>query len=110
MSDLLAPRNVVTFTITKAPRREAQRKTIQRLMQSQPHVQQGLKALQRQRRQKDNRTYTRAGRPWTDRARATRLTRVEKGASFTLRLTAQIIPDLRSVEEFLEAKEAKAAS
>ncbi|MDY7109924.1 MAG: hypothetical protein SYC29_14930 [Planctomycetota bacterium] len=106
MSDLLAPRNVVTFTITKLPRREAQRKTIQRLMQTQPEVRKGLKALQKQRRQKDNRTYIRAGLPWTDRARATRLTRVEEGASFTLRLTPQIIPDIRSVEAFLEAKAA----
>lgn len=106
MSDLLTPQNTVTFTITKLPRREAQRKTIQRLMQSQPDIQKGLKALQKQRRQKDNHTYVRAGRPWVDRARATRLTRVEQGASFTLRLTPQIIPDLRSVEEFLEAKAA----
>jgi hypothetical protein len=110
MSDILTPQNTVTFTITKVPRRDAQRKTIQRLMQSQPDIQKGLKALQKQRRQKDNRTYIRAGVPWTDRARATRLTRVEKGASFTLRLTPQIIPDIHSVEEFLEAKEAKAAS
>jgi hypothetical protein len=106
MSDILTPQNTVTFTITKLPRREAQRKTIQRLMQIQPEVQKGLKALQKQRQQKDNRTYVRAGRPWTDRARATRLTRVEKGATFTLRLTPQIIPDLRSVEQYLEAEAA----
>ena len=106
MSDLLAPQNTVTFTITKLPRREAQRKTIQRLMQTQPAVQKGLKALQQQRRQKDNHTYVRAGRPWVDRARATRLTRVEKGATFTLRLTPQIIPDIRSVEQYLESQPA----
>jgi len=106
MSDLLAPQNTVTFTITKLPRRQAQRKTIQRLMQTQPDVQKGLKALQKQRRQKDNRTYIRAGVPWTDRARATRLTRVEKDATFTLRLTPQIIPDIRSVEQYLEAQPA----
>jgi hypothetical protein len=110
MSDLLASPNVVTFTVTKLPRRDAQRKTIQRLMQCQPEIQKGLKALQKQRRQTDNRTSIRAGRPWTDRARATRLTRVEEGASFTLRLTPQIIPDIRSVEEFLEATAAEAAS
>ncbi len=106
MTDLLAPLNTVTFTISRLPRRDAQRKTIQRLMQRQPGIQKGLKALQKQRRQTDNNTYIRAGVSWTDRARATRLTRVELGESFTLRISPQIIPDLKSVEQFLEAKAA----
>jgi hypothetical protein len=101
MSDALKPSETVTFTITKVPRRPADRKTIQRLMRLQPEIQKGLKALQKQRRQKDNVTAIRAGVPWTHRARATKLTRVEKGESFTLRITPQIIPDLRSVEKFL---------
>ncbi len=106
MSDLIAPKNTVTFTITKMPRRDATRKTIQRLMQMQPQVRKGLKALQKQRRQKDNNTYIRAGVEWTDRARATRITRVEKGANFTLQITPQVIPDLASVEQYLDAKPA----
>jgi hypothetical protein len=106
MSDVLTPLNTVTFTITKAPRKLSHRKTLQRLMQLQPDVRKGLRALQKQRRQHDNNTYIRAGNPWTDRAKATRLTRVEPGATFTLKLTAQIIPDLKAVEPYLEAKSA----
>ena len=104
MADVLIPQNTVTFTVSKLPSRPADRKTIQRLMRLQPHIQKGMKALQKQRRQHDNRTYIRAGVSWTHRAKATNLTRVETGATFTLRLTPQIIPDLKSVERFLEAK------
>ena len=106
MADLLTPQNNVTFTVTRVPRRPAQRKTIQRLMSLQPSVQKSLRALQKQRRQKDNITYIRAGVRWTNRVKATRVTRVERGASFTLQLTPQIIPDVKSVARFLDAKKA----
>ncbi len=106
MSDLIAPLNTVTFTITKAPAREAQRKTIQRLMRMQKEIQRGLDRLARRRRQKDNITYIRAGVEWTNRKRTTKLTRVAVGETFTLTITPQIIPDLKSVERFLKAKAA----
>lgn len=98
----IATNTTVTFTITKEPRRLASTKTIQRLMQMQPAVQKGLKALQRRRRQHDNKTYIRAGVPWTNRKRATRLTRVVVGEQFTLLVTPQIIDDLQSVSRFLK--------
>ena len=103
MSDLITAGNDVTFTIAKPPRREAERKTIQRLMRKQGHIQKGLKALQKRRRQIDNRPYIRAGCIWVDRAKATRLTRVEPGETFTIRITPQIIPDIQSVQQYLEA-------
>ena len=102
MADL-TPGNDVTFTITAAPRREAERKTIQRLMRMQPHIQKGLRALAKKRRLEDNRTYIRAGNPWTDRAKTTKLTRVEPGQTFTLRITPQMIPDLESVSKYLSS-------
>lgn len=105
-TDLIAPQNTVTFTVTKAPARTAEQKTIRRLMRMQPHIQRGLDKLARRRRQQDNVTTVRAGRPWTNRARTTKLTRVAPGESFTLTITPQIIPDLKSVEKFLQAKKA----
>lgn len=104
MADVLTPQKTVTFTITRMPRREAERKTIQRLMQMQPDVKRILGKLNTKRRLHDNNPYIRAGVMWVDRAKATRPARVEPGASFTLRLTPQIIPDLRSVEKYLDAK------
>lgn len=101
MSDLLAPSSTVTFTVTKVPSAPARRKTLERLMQMQPHVKKGLKALQGKRRREDNRMTTRAGRPWIDRKKATKLVWLEPGATFTLKVTPQLIPDIRSIERFV---------
>lgn len=106
MSDVIAPLNTVTFTITRVPRAQARVKTLARLMRMQPEIRSGLKKLQGRRARIDNRTYQRAGKMWTDRAKATRLTRVEPGASFTLKLTPQIINDVRSIESYVEASAA----
>lgn len=106
MSDLIAPSKSVTFTITRVPVKVAQRKTIQRLMRMQPDIQRGLSKLARRRKLHDNHLYVRAGRPWVNRKRTTKLTRVATGESFTLRITPQIIPDLKSVEQFLDAASA----
>lgn len=103
MSDLIAPLNTITFTVTKVPQRTAHLKTISRLMNMQPEAQRSLRSLATRRRIHDNVVGTRAGRKWTNRARTTKVTRVETGETFTLTLTAQIIPDLKSVEKFLSA-------
>lgn len=105
-TDVIAPQKTVTFTIKAAPQREAERKTIRRLMRMQPHIQRGLDKLATQRRQKDNVAYIRAGVEWVNRVKTTKLTRVAAGETFTLTLTPQIIPDIRSVEKFLDAKAA----
>jgi hypothetical protein len=104
MSDVFAPNQQVTFTITSVPQRIAERKTIRRLMRMQPHIQRGLTKLAKKRRLHDNRTYVRAGKNWTDRVKTTKLTNVKVGETFTLHVTPHIIPDLRSVEKHLEAK------
>lgn len=105
-TDLIAPKSTVTFTIKTTPSREADRKTIRRLMRMQPHIQRGLDKLATRRRQHDNKTYIRAGVQWTNRATTTKITRVAAGESFTLTVTPHIIPDIRSVEKFLEMKAA----
>jgi hypothetical protein len=103
MADL-TPTNTVTCTINSVPANRAANKTIQRLMRMQPHIQKGLSMLARRRASKDNVPTTRAGRIWINRAKTTKLTRVDVGESFTLKLTAQIIPDLKSVEKYLDVK------
>ena len=107
MTDLLEPQKTVTFTITKRPDRVADRKTIQRLMRMQPEIQKGLRKLAARRKRYDNKRRIRAGLPWINRAKATKLTHVQAGETFTLQITPQIIPDIRAVESFLEAKPAK---
>jgi len=103
MSDVISPNQRVTFTVKTTPQREAERKTIQRLMRMQPEIQRGLQRLARQRRQKDNKPYIRAGKMWTNRVKTTKLTRVAPGETFTLHVTPQIVPDIKSVQQYLDA-------
>ena len=98
----IAPNTELTFTIVKEPTRPAARKTIERLMWMQPQAKKDLSMLQRRRKQKDIKYTIRAGRVWFDRPRATRTVRCTKGASFTLRVTPQIVNDVKSVEKYLD--------
>ena len=98
----LDPTGTYTFTITRMPQRSAQVKTVKRLMEMQPEIQKGLSGLARRRAQTDNDPRRRAGRIWVHRKRRTNLVKVDEGASFTLRMTPQILPDVRSVLEFLD--------
>ncbi|MCI0363383.1 MAG: hypothetical protein L0Y44_07805 [Phycisphaerales bacterium] len=107
MADVVAPSKKVTFTINRTPARPADRKTIQRLMRMQRPIQKGLRNLSKIRRRERNVTRQRAGGQWTTRVKMTKLTRVEKGETFTLTITPQIIADIKAVERFLEAKPAK---
>lgn len=107
MPDLIAPLETLTFTVTKRPRRPAQVKTLERLMKLQPEKTKSLRKLQRRRKLYDNIEGTRAGRKWINRVHATKVVKVEQGETFTLTLTPQVIPDLRSVEKFLKVEKAR---
>ena len=107
MPNLIAPLETLTFTVAKMPKRAAQVKTIERLMRLQPRKQRILRHLQRRRRRYDNVVSIRAGRRWIHRVRATKVAKVQLGETFTLTLTAQVIPDLRSVEKFLKVEKAR---
>ncbi len=104
MPDLIAPLQTLTFTVEKVPQRAAQVKTIERLMRLEPDRQRTLRRLQHRRKIYDNIVRIRAGRRWINRVRATKVARVQPGEAFTLTLTPQVIPDLRSVEKFLKVE------
>jgi len=55
-TEVLVPGRDVTFTVKKQPNRVADRKTIQRLMRMQPHVQRGLRKLALKRQREDTRS------------------------------------------------------
>jgi hypothetical protein len=97
----IVPNSEMTFTIATMPSRPAAKKTIERLMWMQGDKKRDLKMLQRRRKQKDIKHTIRAGRVWLDRPRATRTARCEIGASFTVRVTPQIVNDLKSVAQYL---------
>jgi hypothetical protein len=101
MADAIAPLRTVTFTVTKLPAGVGHVRTIERLMRMQPDLQKELRRRHMRRRQSDNRQTRRGGRIWIARAGAVKLVRCEAGRSFTLLITPQMIPDIRSVERFL---------
>ncbi len=106
MSDVIAPSKKVTFTLKKTPARPADLKTLRRLMRMQRHVQKGLKTLAKK-RYGENYVSPRAGRMWMTRMPASKIVRPEKGESFTLTITPQILADIKSVSRFMDAKAAK---
>lgn len=104
----IEPSTTMTFTIVKAPKAESARKTLTRLMQMQPGIKKGLATLKVRREREDNIYKKRGGRPWVSRVRAAKLVNVADGETFTLRVTPQILPDLRSVGKYLSAAPASA--
>ena len=103
MSDLTA-NATVTCTVTSMPKNESATKTIRRLMRMQPEIQKDLSMLARRRAKTDNIPTRRAGRVWVNRKRPTALTRVAVGESFTLFISPQVLPDIKSVEKYLDVK------
>ncbi len=101
MSDAIAPNQTVTFTITSMPRREASVKTLGRLMRMQTEVIRGLSRLAKRRDREVNVRRQRAGREWTSRVRATKIVSPAVGATFTLHVTPQLVPDIQSVRKYL---------
>ena len=97
-----APCKRVTFTLTSVPRKAAERKMLDRLMRMEPAIVRRMKQLQKKRRQVDNVTTACVGRTWISRARATRITQLEPGATVTILVTPQIEPDLKSVQKYLD--------
>ncbi len=102
----IEPGTTVTFVVTKTPPRSPQRKTLTRLMCQNVDRRRDLKKVQRRRRQKDNIATRRSGRVWVNRAKAVRTVHVLPGERFTITVTPQIVPDLRSVEKFLKVETA----
>ena len=102
----LTPSQTVVFTVKEVPAEPRRQQTILRLMRMNSGVQGALNRLKRERLRSGNRRTARAGRIWLAREECTRVVAVNKGAAFTLRLTPQILADVKSVEKYLDAKQA----
>lgn len=100
----LSHTGTVHFTVKAIPAEARRKQTILRLMRMNSGVQGALNRLKRERLRSGNRRTARAGRVWLAREECTRVVNVTKGASFTLRMTPQIMADVKSVEKYLDAK------
>lgn len=100
----LAPTSTVHFTVKAIPAEARRKQTILRLMRMNAGVQGALNRLKRERLRSGNRRTARAGRIWLAREECSRVVNLEKGATFTLRMTPQVLADVKSVEKYLDAK------
>jgi hypothetical protein len=91
----------VTISVLKVPVAPRHRKTIERLMRLQPAVQRTLTRVAK-RRGRENPRNQRGGRMWTARIPATRCVSASLGATFPLKITAKIIPDVQAVSRFIK--------
>ncbi|MBM4100894.1 MAG: hypothetical protein FJ256_01345 [Phycisphaerae bacterium] len=91
----------VTISVLKMPAAPRHRKTIERLMRLQPAVQRTLTRVAK-RRGRENPRNQRGGRMWTSRIPATRCVSASLGATFPLKVTAKIIPDIQAVSRFIK--------
>jgi len=105
MIDQFTPGQHIRVTITKPPRRLAQRKTLRRLMGNDPEIKRALTNAQEHRRRTLH-VRTRGGRPWAARERAARVARPEVGASWTMPFFPTLGDDLKSVSGFVSVEAA----
>ena len=103
MVDKLKAGQQIEVTIKEAPRREADRKTIARLMRFDPDIKRALTKAQNH-RMKTLVVRSRGRRPWAVRVKSARIARVETGASWKMTYFPHVAPEFRSVEKFLTVK------
>lgn len=103
MIDSIKPGQTITCTIKKAPVAHGARRTLQRLMRHDPSIRKGLRHAQ-QLRAKRMHSYIRGNRVYYSREKAARIARMAEGNSWAMTLTPDIVPDLRSVEQYIDIK------
>ncbi len=103
--DSIAPGQQIRCTVTKAPRAEGPRKTIERLMRLDPDNKKSLARAQHLRARRMNR-YIRGNRLWTSREKAARVVRADSGAAWNMALAPQIADDLKSVANYIKVENA----
>ena len=96
----LKPGKTVRVTINKTIRRDAARKTLERLFMRDKTVRGPIDARSRNFKEQPKR---RGGQIWTKRPNKVHPTLIP-GAAASVKVTAQSIKDLNSVAEFIEVK------
>lgn len=100
----LQPGKLVSVQIKSAPRSEAARKTLARLLRKDADVARRERA--RARKRPSWQTKRRGGRLWHHQMRSQPLATVSVGATYRLFASVDVIRDLQSVSRFVEVKPA----
>lgn len=90
-------------TLTSKPRSAGAESTIARLMRQDPAAKKGLRSGQKIRRQ-TMLVYNRGNRDWTSRKTCGKVVRVAPGQDWTMSFNFNLLPDMKSVEQYIEVK------
>jgi hypothetical protein len=101
MLENIKPGQKITCTLVKAPKAEASRKTILRLMRRDPDVVRGLRKSQNVRR-RTTVVYNRGNRDWVQRQTCGKIVRLTPGHSWSFFFDPAITGDLKSVGDYLK--------
>ena len=100
-----APGQTIRCTVTRSVHREADKKTIVRLMRLDPNVKRALKSAQEHRVQ-TLLIRSRGKRPWEVREKSSKVVRAVEGATWTMPYFPHIKPDFDAVAKYLSVKAA----
>ncbi|MFG0306121.1 MAG: hypothetical protein ACF8Q5_07890 [Phycisphaerales bacterium JB040] len=100
MIDSIKTGSQITCTITSEPRAASKRLTIARLMRRDPANARALRKGQEDRR-RSTPTKIRGGRTWYIRPKAGKVCIPRPGNSWTMKLTPDLVNDLKAVEPYL---------
>ncbi len=100
MLDSIKPGQDIRCTVKIDVNRDADEKTIARLMRQDPEHRRRLKSAQGF-RMKNLIVRSRGKRPWAVRQKASKVVRAAKGEQWTMRYIPQLANDLRAVERYL---------
>jgi len=101
MLDNVEPGQTIRCTVTRDVNREADAKTIARLMRQDPANKRRLKKAQ-ENRMRNLVVRSRGKRPWAVRQRASKAVRAAKGEAWEMLYIPQLAGDLRAVERYLD--------
>ncbi len=105
MIDTLKPGTTIRCTITKSPSNAGGRKTLERLMRLEPAIAKGLRRAHHK-RQQNLEVYNRGNRDWTKRVPCGKFVQPIKGQAWSMKFTAPLAADLKSIESFIKVEKA----
>ncbi len=105
MLDTLKAGQSIRCTITRTITIERHAATVARLMRFDAGIKRKLKKAQ-EFRMKTLDVRPRGGRPWENREKSARYTVPSSGASWTMKFFPQVMPDFKSVEQYLKIEAA----
>ena len=101
MLENVEPGQTIRCTVTRDVNREADAKTIARLMRQDPAIKRRLRKSQ-EHRMRTLVVRSRGKRPWAVRRKASKAVRAAKGEMWEMLYIPQLADDLRAVERYLE--------